>query len=516
MALQYFWSWVWRAAFFPLFFPACSFSTLNEPLSIVVTENSGASLDALPFFTLLEVQGVPAETEVQDLWFVQGGVSSQSAQALRSLEPTQATQKARIETIIWRESGRIWVQNTQALEPSTSYSLVGVGLGVLAEFQTLSDENSVALDQWEVLGARQIYEGGHVLLCPRQKPRERRGLKEATLHQLFDDLPVFEVQFSSVGDRAGARKNKMEDQMAFCYALPLPPSLSKDLVIVGAETGYSSLAVRRVSKKCEPQKSDLQTCHIGDDGCFEIVGDTIYWTSSSEVLSVSLEQGERTPLQFFVQAGRGKELRFGPLFPGEMLLKVSFFDAFGCRHSLEREFSVADTVPSLRIDEVYSNPYGAEPAAEWIELVNAGAEALNTQGYVLQDSRGHVVLPSLSLGPSARTIVHRSDFILQEPDPVPLAEVASLSVDVLATNGITNGGEALRLYSPQGKLLSSVPPHAVREGQSIALESLWGAEVYRVLEHLEVSPGWGKKDFCFRAGSLLARRATPFARMNYR
>jgi hypothetical protein len=104
-------------------------------------------------------------------------------------------------------------------------------------------------------------------------------------------------------------------------------------------------------------------------------------------------------------------------------------------------------LPPLAITEVLANPLGPEPAQEWIELRNLGAEAVDTSGLSVADSRGADALPAATLDPGAYALVATSAY---DPgngaDPPPRAGTPLLRVDSrIGADGLSNGGEVVRL-----------------------------------------------------------------------
>jgi hypothetical protein len=104
-------------------------------------------------------------------------------------------------------------------------------------------------------------------------------------------------------------------------------------------------------------------------------------------------------------------------------------------------------LPPVAITEVLANPVGTEPAQEWVELRNLGAEAVSVGGLGIADSRGADLLPTATLGPGEYALVVTSAY---DPgngaDVAPRAGTQLLRVDGrIGTDGLSNGGEVTRL-----------------------------------------------------------------------
>jgi hypothetical protein len=104
-------------------------------------------------------------------------------------------------------------------------------------------------------------------------------------------------------------------------------------------------------------------------------------------------------------------------------------------------------LPPVAITEVLANPVGPEPAQEFVELRNLGAEAVELGGLSLADAKGADALPAATLGPGAYALVVTSAYDPGNPaDAAPRAGTQLLRVDGrLGADGLSNGGEPVRL-----------------------------------------------------------------------
>jgi hypothetical protein len=104
-------------------------------------------------------------------------------------------------------------------------------------------------------------------------------------------------------------------------------------------------------------------------------------------------------------------------------------------------------LPPVAITEVLANPVGTEPAQEWVELRNLGADDVSTGGLSIADSRGADLLPTATLAPGEYALVVTSAY---DPgngaDIEPRPGTQLLRVDArIGTDGLSNGGEVTRL-----------------------------------------------------------------------
>jgi hypothetical protein len=141
---------------------------------------------------------------------------------------------------------------------------------------------------------------------------------------------------------------------------------------------------------------------------------------------------------------------------------------------IELPFDVTVHTPHERahlvLNEVLFNPVGAEPAAEWLELVNDGRGPAELEGLWLRDSAAAVELPPASLIPGQYLLLVRDDFPAFANGDVPPAAGAELvRLPLLAKGGLSNSGEVLQLEDAAGRVLSRFPAIASRRaGVSLA------------------------------------------------
>ncbi len=158
----------------------------------------------------------------------------------------------------------------------------------------------------------------------------------------------------------------------------------------------------------------------------------------------------------------------------------------------------SDPLPPLRITEIFASAgEGSRDAAfEWVEVHNAGAEPIDLIGWAIADNVDVDVLPGGVVAAGAYVTIGGS------------LEAAGGAVDIVLEdgrigNGLANGGDAVILRDPRGRVADevaygagSVPPPEV--GRSIALSdegwllnaepSPGSGDVTPLLESLEEAP----------------------------
>lgn len=227
-------------------------------------------------------------------------------------------------------------------------------------------------------------------------------------------------------------------------------------------------------------------------------------TDEAASVSVLLRSGE---VQRIVSAGAGTTqftvaaslAAFPPGVEVEVVARAT--DPAG---NASESAGVALVVPPgllpLAITEVLANASGPEPAQEYVELRNLGSGPLDVAGLTIEDAKAADVLPSVIVEAGAYALIVPSGFDPASPlDAAPLAGVPLVRVDArLGSDGLTNGGEVVRLRAAGGTILSSYG------GWVDVSSAKWaGKGVHRIPEDAcdqaaswtrlpaDATPGWG-------------------------
>ena len=121
-----------------------------------------------------------------------------------------------------------------------------------------------------------------------------------------------------------------------------------------------------------------------------------------------------------------------------------------------------ESLSTVSIVEVRSDPLGPEPRQEYVEVLNYGAMPVDLLGLSISDrvdSEGDAVPRSQILAPGQRALLVADGFDPEDPSdpPVPAAVPLVRVGRSLATGGITNAGEALYLRDESLHRLSATP-----------------------------------------------------------
>jgi hypothetical protein len=122
------------------------------------------------------------------------------------------------------------------------------------------------------------------------------------------------------------------------------------------------------------------------------------------------------------------------------------------------------------IDEVRSDPLGAEPGQEYVELLNSGAEATSLMGYSITTNlyeRGRSITTAIRLSPGERLLVVAPTFDVADQSDGPLpAGVRIARLD--GALSLANAGQALVLRDAAGARVDMTPALAAPAGQCSA------------------------------------------------
>jgi hypothetical protein len=119
-------------------------------------------------------------------------------------------------------------------------------------------------------------------------------------------------------------------------------------------------------------------------------------------------------------------------------------------------FNLPPPVPRVVITEVLANPAGSETTQEFVELYNASAAAVALAGWALEDKTGKDVLPEVTLLPGAYALIVGDTYNPADgKDPAPPDGAILIHVTGrIGSDGMSNSGEAVRLVSPEGQVVS--------------------------------------------------------------
>ncbi len=455
---------------------SCSESA--APLPPFQLTDPGGDLEDIPQVLRLELSGLE-EVPNQDIWLIQGELSSASQNKVRIYDVPDSVAKRRVPLTSYSQQSRRVFAATELLSRGERYSLIALGYGALGSVRISELEEPVLTR----VGHGSVPERGFVTYC--EGDGKRREWSAGSELFATEELPL---QAS-----LGLAKGVAEAHCVRLFAEPLAGEFFVPPTRIGSQLVSPGL-VRVVPQEPEKRVREL----VADFECADelalkrskvcmSIGDSFLRIAVSQSptlleLEGPVSQGEgKRVRQLFLQTEKGEVQTWGPLLPDtKYLLRVHSFGPSGLTAGTAEsadEFSLQTGSPAPRwvLNEVLADPQGAEPQGEWIEVVNAGTAVGSLAEIQLWDSSGGVSLPDVSLEPNEYGLFVRSDFDFAE-DQIPAAGALPIVVPSLGQNGLKNSGERVELREAEGRVLSSFPAQAGKAGQSIARISLWSSD----------------------------------------
>jgi hypothetical protein len=387
---------------------------------------------------------------------IEGELSDYYVRKIRAGEPPNTLLERAVDCVSWADADSLWLSPTTSLVPGSTYSVATEGEGLLGTL---------------VVGPEPL-----PVLARLFPPPDSAGAPIA----LYCGAPSSELEaetYFQPGDvvadvvRGVFGDAEFPDCVSLSARNPVPEGiLVPPLAIAGVQLEPLPLSVAVV-----PVAPPLG-CEVGessfDAGCVQVLDDRAIVRSPS--VSVWSLSGGIPPL--LVTAAAGGRFMIHDLQPDTTYtFELGVVDVLGNARKQQQTISTLPAMPHVVINEVLANPLGAEPAQEWVELVNDGTIAVQLDGYRLVDAAGESVLPPHVLAPAAFVLLAREDFQNDDGSDVPVpADVVVLALPSLGKNGLTNSGERLELKTPEGLLVSAFPAlPKPKAGISVARREPW-------------------------------------------
>jgi hypothetical protein len=382
-----------------------------------------------------------------------GELSAYQASRVRSADLPSTLSSSRVPSVAWRRSdGALVLAPGEPLVAAETYSLAVLGGAVLGTVHVGAAQSPYAEREWPPhewarTGGRWVFCGSAPAALP-----SRVALEPA-------ELVVIPAAGADSAGRLGDRCFRFDatGDLPVGAGVP-PPSIGEVMVDPSpVELGAPQAAPRPPS--CGPGELAM------GPGCAALLDDRVVVTSAD------------APLLWMLDVGGGA--RIEPALPGErfavkglsplthLTLSGTATDLAGIETAFTVEGDTSAAVPHVVINEVLANPTGPEPAQEWVELVNDGLTKVPLAGFVLEDDSGGVSLPNAIVAPGAFVLLVSESYVPGDGSDVPPR--AGTPLLRVAHLGLSNGGETLRLRSPDGSSVSSFPALASRAaGVSVA------------------------------------------------
>lgn len=444
-----------------------------------LVEESGSSLDAVPRVARLRVSGVEGIV-AEDVWVVEGEVTSVSEGRLRRGDVPQTVQDSRVPAAVWAEGDEFIVAPSVVLGDEQTYTISAIGFGNLGRFSVVDDERPV-LALWT---EPPVHVGQEVVYCAGAPPRVEGGAGEGAAPATDGTTTLAGLGAEGLAADRCIRYVVQSSERDFV----VPPTSAGDwlieprplpLVELPAELSSGGEVPEEIQGDQairDPCSRDSQLGFSG--GCAELVpGALALHLEAGSYYFELLDTDDRQ--QLLVQVSEPETHHLGPLGPRQSYtltsLRFASADSSTPDPSTTHSFTAGRPAPRFVLTEALADPFGAEPESEWVEIVNVGSGAGPLADLQLWDSGGGVTLPDVDLGVGEVGLIVTPHFAF-ESDVVPAPDSVPIVVESLGENGLRNSGEEVQLRSPSGQVLSAIPAHSSAAGKSVARVSAWAAD----------------------------------------
>jgi hypothetical protein len=409
-------------------------------------------LGRAPAVLRLRVKNERGRSALEDFHFFEGSLSSYYLHRLAARDVPETLREREIGVLTWVDGPDIVVAPTRALAAGT-FSLASPDLGLIAEVTVDAELVPWLARLWPPPSTLQG--DGFSVFCGSAAARAAPG--PAVLEPAAVGA---ELRFG-IGDGAlfADACVSLEPDAANLGAPELPPALAGSVAL-------EPLPLARLSDALAPPACENQALVLGPT-CATVDDDRVVLHALDEPSLWVVEE----PESLLGVAAPGASLvvhGFEPETPVRFL--ATAFDRTGERTVVDTLVTGAEPHPHVAISEVLANPRGPESTGEWIELVNDGPEPVELGTFTLHDSAAAVPLPPASIDPGEYVLLAATGFAPDaDQDVPPVSGTRVLTLPKLGQAGLANGGELLRLFDANGRVLSRFPALAAPEaGVSVA------------------------------------------------
>jgi hypothetical protein len=434
----------------------------SRPAAVAVDPD--AALDGVP--RVLRLRVTPPRTLIeraQALRLFEGELSTYHVGRIEDDDLPATLVERLVPSVSWQDGEDLVIAPTAALADGALYSLASPELGLIAVLR-VAGGLPLLTRLWPPLDGGRGLE--HVIFCGDA------GVPQQGIAVLLDPTEVPARLDPAASDSGVARESCI-------HVRPLGPVPLDVPLLPPPEVLGIALDPAPLLERAQPSPAPL-SCSDGEQAfgpsCAEVRDDRLLLRPLNE------------PTLWLIRGPAGELME--PLVPGERLLVRDLAVASALSFELDvidlggRVISTRATVQTLPaeahvvINEVLADALGAEPAQEWVELVNDGSAAVELEGFVLEDVGGISVLPEHSLEPGAIALVVGPDYSADSSwDVPPIPGTALLRVAALGKNGLSNSGEPLRLTRPDNVVVSTFPATPKpKAGKSVARRDPWSID----------------------------------------
>ncbi len=437
---------------------------LDGGVTVTVSTQPAAALEAAPPVVHIVVKADGGAIDPTRVALVEGTLGSGQLREFTKGQLSSALAKRVVPSIAWAEQSRVVLAPSAPLAASTIYTLVGGDPATGTEITVAQSDAVPTLERiWPLAGS--AWSSSFAVWC------RATALPPVDMITAMEPGPVKgRLRRGIVAGGAGARCLHFEASSAPIHAGDgaVPPPLLAD----SQGQPIARLDPRPLLADASPATIVGLSC-VGNElnfgpGCATVEDDRLRVRSGSITLLWAVAGAGADVVQV-TQAG--EPFVVGRLSPEtDVVLDVAVVDGGG---NVGRSTFAAHTGAArahVVLNEVLANPLGAEPAQEWVEIVNDGSVPAELGGYQILDVGGVTVLPSAILPPGGFALVVNDSYVLEDGvDPAPPTDALVLRVPHLGKGGLSNSGEPLTLKDGTGAVVSTFPAIAnVAAGKSVA------------------------------------------------
>jgi hypothetical protein len=423
--------------------------------AVEVTIEPEAPLDEAPSVLRLRLPWSERSLDSpEDVLLVSGELSDYHVGRIRRRDLPKTLIARIVPALTWIDGDALVVAPSAPLLLGERYALASPSLGRIAELRAASDARPLLVRLWPPAGAGTG--STHVLYCGEQP-----------LAPLGSGLRL----------DPGSIEASITPESEICVAISprTPPGTGERLIPPPLVAGYAfdPSPIEHAPHLPPPAASCIAPELRFGPGCALVEDDRAVVRSGIEPMLWIARLGSLTTIESAASGARWVLRGLAPSSENPIALKV--LDLSGRAQTASLELQTGSPRPRLVLNEVLADPLGAEPAQEWVEIVNDGVVGVDLAGWTIEDAGGASELPAALLGPGAYALIVREDFSIDDGlDVVVSPGALVVRVTQLGKNGLSNTGEPLALRAPDGLVVSRFPAFPKpKPGISVARRRIW-------------------------------------------
>lgn len=389
--------------------------------------------------------GVPGRRPRADLRLYRGTLSDYHLRSIMRRAPPRTLEDRSVPVAVWLEPDpeQTVIAPVRLLLAQELYSVAELGTGLLGAFVVREGT------EHELLGVRWPPAMSHAAVSPLVLcgGLPSTGLEEAT-------------QLAPLGTPATVRRGLVDGVLeSECARLEWAEIPGGTVFLPPPALGSVPVEPRQLTA-VEPVELERMRCTAPiiefGPGCATVLDDRAMVRSGARATLWVIETAGGTLVREVPASGAFVVPGLKPAQAQSVEVTVYYQGSAGVR-KWTVDVQTLPQQPHVTLTEVMADPLGAEPAQEWVEIVNDGSIAVELAGILLEDEAGATVLPSFRFEPGRTALIVPESFEPSSAEVHISAETELIRVPRLGGNGLSNSGERLRLLAPTGVILSTFP-----------------------------------------------------------